>query len=143
MSLKHQGPEGTSNVSKKAGTSEPSVSNLASDKEISEEGVSTSFYTDGPELNDNIPLLGALLHRHGKVFDGELTTTDQPQCRICLDVGGINIVTFENILDKINELLEVKMHPKCMAVPSTNMILSTFGYSGIFTVEQMSNHFSS
>jgi hypothetical protein len=105
MSLKQQGPEGTSNVTKKEGTSEPSVSNLASDKEISEEGVSTSFYTDGPELNDNIPLLGALLHRHGKVFDDELTTTDQPQCRICLDVGGIKIVTFENILDKIYEPL--------------------------------------
>ena len=85
----HQGLEGPSDVTKDEGDNEPLISKLEFDEEISLEGVPASFYTDEPDSNANIPVLGILLHRHGKVFDAELTTNEQPQCRICLDIGGM------------------------------------------------------
>lgn len=72
---------------------EPLISRLQADESIDSIRLSTSSDGDGPQVSNGVPLVEVTKHHQGgKEIENDHATSEQSQCRICLDVGGNDLI---------------------------------------------------
>lgn len=93
MTQNYQELEENSNAEASELESEPLISRLQADESVDNVRESTSSDGNRSHVRDQISLVETLILRQGgKEVENDPASSDQPQCRICLDVGGNDLI---------------------------------------------------